>query len=1257
MKELKRVAGWVLVLCLWCTARVSPAQVVINELDFRQNGSGCEQVLSSPFQQACGSQAVELHNPSFCAAMDVSCWLLATPTGTLRLPTGTVVPPRGFVVIGGVAVFSADVTPGDAGVGGLCPVDQAYSLPVSGSGFVALLRPDGSVADAVYWGANPQVLLNDLLFQKPVCLPVPCVAGGAAPGLPIFFSPMTYVGPPTALNVGQSLGRLPDAGPNWVGIVPTLGTCNTPNVACPPPVALPQVTAGPDGRVCLGESVTLAGFAPPGYTVQWVGASAALLSATNTFTPQATPEQTTTFYLEATGGPNGCTYRDSVVVVVDEPVVGSFSVPATVCAGQWLELEAQPNDVFGNLTYQWHFGPLAVSEQLDVFGAQYRVRWPNAAAGTQTISLVLGRGVCETTITRTLTVLAAPQVDAGSPAQICTGESLTLTATAQNLPPGCTFEWVAHPSLSGLNTPTPVASPSQTTTYYVRLACVPCGSVLDSVTVTVVPRPAFTLDAPVTRFCAGSSGIPVTVNGFGGTPPYVAVWQPQTGISGVGGLGITAQPATTTAYTVQLVDANGCAAPPQTLTVRVEPLPVAQAGPDVVICGTENNGVFLQGFEASGTVGSYAYSWSPAGSLNDPSLPTPYARPDTSTIYQLTITNLETGCSSVATGLDELSTVRVEVLEVPAARAYSRDTVYICSGESIQLGDAGGTGGGPTYTYEWSPTTGLNNPFDPRPTATPATTTTYQLKTLSNGCRSVGQLVTVVVRPAPLIVTGSETSICPGDSTQLTSLVGGAAEPWSFRWVPADGLSDPRAANPKASPTQTTTYTLEVLAAGCAGPLGRTQRVVVRPVAVASVLDSVVYWCPDDGPAGVRLPGVVNTNGQAPVFISWAPALGLSDSTVLQPQASPRETTVYTLTARVGLCTTTATVRVVVWPALRLRVVPDSGAVCAGSAVRLEASGGAGSARFLWEWPDGTGTLRQATGRELIDQPSTTTTYTLTATEGGCTATATTRLTVLAGVEAAFDHSAARGCTGLRVSFQARATGPVQGYVWNFGDGTPAVNTPNPTHAFVRGGSYDVTLTVVSANGCSSSLTQTLANISDAGQPRLLPEPPVSLIPPADTLVLVLPEASLTLRLTEPLANPVWIWGDSTQTLETALTAVHRYRVPGTYQPAVEATEANGCSVGVLGPVVRVVLPELVIPTVFTPNNDGINDTWQPVYNGTRRLAFQVFDRLGIRLFDSTQTSGGWDGTRAGNPLPEGVYYYRATLDERTYAGALTLVR
>jgi gliding motility-associated-like protein len=66
------------------------------------------------------------------------------------------------------------------------------------------------------------------------------------------------------------------------------------------------------------------------------------------------------------------------------------------------------------------------------------------------------------------------------------------------------------------------------------------------------------------------------------------------------------------------------------------------------------------------------------------------------------------------------------------------------------------------------------------------------------------------------------------------------------------------------------------------------------------------------------------------------------------------------------------------------------------------------------------------------------------------------------------------------------------------------------------------------------------------------------------------------------------------------------------------------------------------MPNAFTPNDDGRNDIIKPVLTFLpEKYVFQVFDRWGARIFQTTDPGTGWDGSvNGGAKASEGVYIY-----------------
>ncbi|MDN5285215.1 MAG: type sorting protein [Mucilaginibacter sp.] len=111
-------------------------------------------------------------------------------------------------------------------------------------------------------------------------------------------------------------------------------------------------------------------------------------------------------------------------------------------------------------------------------------------------------------------------------------------------------------------------------------------------------------------------------------------------------------------------------------------------------------------------------------------------------------------------------------------------------------------------------------------------------------------------------------------------------------------------------------------------------------------------------------------------------------------------------------------------------------------------------------------------------------------------------------------------------------------------------------------------------------------------------------------------------------------------------------------QYQLTVTSANGCTAA--GQVYVYVLKTPVVPNTFTPNGDGINDTWEIKYlDSYPNCTVDIFNRYGTKLFASMGYPKAWDGTYRGSSLPAGVYYYviNPKNGRSAMSGSLTILR
>ncbi|BAV07159.1 gliding motility-associated C-terminal domain-containing protein [Filimonas lacunae] len=113
----------------------------------------------------------------------------------------------------------------------------------------------------------------------------------------------------------------------------------------------------------------------------------------------------------------------------------------------------------------------------------------------------------------------------------------------------------------------------------------------------------------------------------------------------------------------------------------------------------------------------------------------------------------------------------------------------------------------------------------------------------------------------------------------------------------------------------------------------------------------------------------------------------------------------------------------------------------------------------------------------------------------------------------------------------------------------------------------------------------------------------------------------------------------------------------------VRANGAVSCVQGVSVAVSGQALPDQVyVPNAFTPNNDGLNDTWQVYGYSFNNMRVLVFNQWGGKVFEGTGKQTNWDGSSGGKPQPSGVYMYVIELtmndgSKQNKKGSINLVR
>lgn len=756
-----------------------------------------------------------------------------------------------------------------------------------------------------------------------------------------------------------------------------------------------------------------------------------------------------------------------------------------------------------------------------------------------------------------------------------------------------------------------------------------------------------------TSFCEGSGGVQLSVTPIGGTAPYYFNWYcDDPGNCGFSNANNNSQspvvnPTNNTTYSVQITDANGCTSEFDDVQVNVNELPIADAGPDREICeGSAGTALHCTVVNASQVPGPYTYSWTPVEGLNYSNVVSPQATPDSTTIYTVIVTS-SNGCSSLPTTLDSLSSVIVTVRESPVAEAGPEWD--ICLGDSTQLlGFADKAG--PDYEYIWTPAFGVIDSADQTPMASPDFTTTYFLVVWSNGCRSVADSTTIHVHTLPTVNAGLGYEICAGDSVRLNGVVSGdpIATDYTLSWDPPIGLDHPNASKPLASPPSSMTYVLTAESNfGCGSEIDSAfVDVEPAPLAFAGVdtflCDGDTLWLQG---SHTILGGSIPTS--QPVFYAWDPPDGMSEQFIPYPYVVPGRTETYRLTVATGACSSTDEIQIDVLPVPKAIATADTLRACEGESVQLYGSGGAGSASYSWSPVHG---LNDPLSSHPLASPDSSTTYTLTVKEGVCSNETSLHLAINPHPDVDFFSSLTEGCPELEVHFIENVAEPAA-FIWDFGDGSPLSNEPNPVHVYPMPGEYAVSLTATSAGGCSDTHDSLVVRVFDAGNALFETLP-------GKEGILPLPGAKVQFtNLSEQAVSYFWDFGDGGASIEK--DPIHTYEQPGSYMVTLTIQDAGSCLDQYSYGPFEVAHPDVLIPNIFSPNEDGINDEFQIRYTGVEPFVLEVFDRWGRSMFGPVNASSmTWDGSLAnGGEAHEGVYYYIVRIGDKSYTGHVTLLR
>ncbi|MFN4122310.1 MAG: gliding motility-associated C-terminal domain-containing protein [Flavobacteriales bacterium] len=293
--------------------------------------------------------------------------------------------------------------------------------------------------------------------------------------------------------------------------------------------------------------------------------------------------------------------------------------------------------------------------------------------------------------------------------------------------------------------------------------------------------------------------------------------------------------------------------------------------------------------------------------------------------------------------------------------------------------------------------------------------------------------------------------------------------------------------------------------------------------------------------------------------------------------------------------------------------------VCFGDSVQIDA--GPGQDTYLWN----TGATTQSI---WVTQPGT---YYVTTNRDGCVGSDTVE------VNQDFPVVDIQGdliiCPGTVTSLFAGAG--FASYEWSNGSTNASI--------FVGAGTYSVTVT--NSFGCSGSDTVIVFSGGPTANFIFSPSPIFSTTEPT----------SFTDQSTFQFFSEIvgWFWDFGDGNTSTTRNPTHVFGDTGTYVVTLVVTDVNGCTDTIS--YTHVVVGDISIPNVFTPNGDGFNDTFviENLINYPDTKLF-IYNRWGNLVYKSDNYQNDWDG----GSNPAGVYFYVVRLiNDVSHKGTVTLIK
>lgn len=819
-----------------------------------------------------------------------------------------------------------------------------------------------------------------------------------------------------------------------------------------------------------------------------------------------------------------------------------------------------------------------------------------------------------------------------------------------------------------------------------------CGGGSDTLNQQViVNQPCFNVIANgITCSSPGSA----TVNALGGTGPYSYTWMPTSQTTSVAtGL----YPGT---YSITVTDHSNNSSYTATTSIGpTTPYTGTVSSTPSVACNGALTGT--ASVSISGGSGSQSYVWnSSAGSQT-----TMAAGNLGADIYTLTVTD----------GLGHCSFIKTFTITQPPALTLviAASSPSVCLGAGITF-TASGSGGTPGYSYTWTagPQT---NTYNSNQSLAGNYTYTVTGKDLNNCIATQTTSVSFIANPAPGI-TPNYTALCAGAGLLMHGS-GGTSYAWSGPnnfssglqnitlnniTLPAQGIYSlvVSAASCTAGLTQSITVfplpapTVSALPAcelhplqftvnpgggilyAWTGPLNFTSTVQNPAINSASVAHNGNYivtvtdvnGCKASDSISIHvLPNPIVTANSATVCFgypatltasgaanySWSGPSGFTSNAAnaLVPVAGNVLPQSYTVTGTsINGCadTTVAYLNTIELPTPVIYVTPRA---CVNSTVNLQGSGGA---FYEWRGPYNFSASSQTVVFTAVNSAFAGI-YTLTVRNAaGCYASKTVLLLLDEQPNGSLQNNQTRDCIPFcsDLSLKLNSASPLVSTSWQINNQT--FNTPAFNYCFTSAGDYIIKGSFTNSLGCSNTNTFVVtANPLPKADFEFYPAKPVENF---DRVEFINTSTGVNLNAWN------WFFADNLKHKAYTENTSYLFDNAGTYPIAFLVQDGFGCTDTIVKTITVMNDFEVFVPDAFTPNQDGLNDVFQPKGRGIVKLNLLVYDRWGEKIFQTTDLNKGWDGTFKGEDCKTDIYAWKVEASggngkSKNLSGLVTLYR